>query len=497
MLAKLVAIIIFYPAMVWGNCPYPQQNFPMEQQDEQHALGVKVRELKTARSNLEKQLPQINADIARARNSVHYYLRAPWGDSVIAHMDNGFDCCDSSQKIAKRESKENNRRPAGTDIVDMPVSGGEVVDPIPYGDDPSYPEPSYPEPSNPGSDNSCYGYSKEYCQQGWGKNESPSNGGLCLQTGFAATTAWYNASCRSGGRVNPGICGDARISNYPNDYQQCVQILNDYYRLSRAKRRLSGQVQAYNDEIKGLNRGRARGFGASVVNFLKTAGPFLLMAYIANQQSKSTREQYQSYRPPYSGTVGSIGQPNSLSGRYASVGSRPPAFFGSDYGHPFQSGGMMGQILPALMSGSFGCSTGGGSSLGGLESFLPMLAGGINGGLPSTPGSLPPPNDGNGWIGPARPSTGPRGSYFGQERDAVFYDMLGGARQRLANHQQESQQISDYLSGNGSLPASMSGAQPGTTFAPGMESFGLIQSLLMGGGSANATFSLQSVPPGF
>ncbi len=521
---NMFALIFFFPALVLGFCPFPQQNFPTEQLDEQHAMGVRARELQTARSNLERQFPQINADISRTRNSVSYYLKAPWGDAVIAHMDNGFDCCHSTRQSAQATAQKTNRYPAGSDYVDAPVTGGgsEVVDPLPYDEEPapapSYPEPSYPEPT--GGDNySCNGYSGDFCQSNWGRNDSPSNGGLCLQTGFAATNAWYSASCRSGGRVNPGICGDARISNYPNDYEQCVQILNEYYRLSRAKRRMSGQIQTYNDQIRGLNQERRGNFGALAGNFLRAAGPFLLMYAISQQSQSSVRQQYQTQRPRYGG-VGSMGQPNSLSGRYSGgSSSQAPNFYGADYGHPFQSGGMMGQILPAMMSGGFGCSEGSGSGLG---SVLPLLMGGNLGGnfdgnlgvAPYQPGGISgggsrgtSGNDrGNGWIGPARPQTG--GNYLGQERNAVFYDMLGGARQRIYDSNAESEQISRMMSGGGGSMPGMgnitgslnlnvgASSQQSPTYAPGMDSFGLIQSLLMGG-STGATFNLQSVPPGF
>ncbi len=520
MFAKLIVLIIFFPTLALGFCPYPQQNFPTQPQDEQHAIGVQIRELQTSRTQLERQFPQLNADISRTRGSIHYYLRAPWGDAVIAHMDNGFDCCNGARTNAK-VTAESNRRPAGSDYVDTPVSGrgSEVVDPIPYYDEPAPEAPTYQEPSpSPGGDYSCNGYSQDFCQPNWGRNDSPSNGGLCLQTGFAATNAWYNASCRSGGRVNPGICGDARISNYPNDYEQCVQILNEYYRLSRAKRRMSGQIQAYNDQIRNLNQGRRGNFGASVGNFLRAAGPFLLMYALTQHSQSSVRQQYQTPRPSYNGTVGSIGQPNSLSGRYGgSLAPQTPNFYGSDYGHPFQSNGMMGQLLPAMMTGAFGCSDSGGSALG---SVLPLLMGGTLGGgfkmNPYQPGGLNgglsggfqggSQDQGNGWIGPARPSGSAPGSYLGQERNAVFYDMMGGARQRIWSNQLETQQ-NVAMMGNLGLPTFNGGAslntgtpfipgQQGQTYAPGMDSFGLIQSLLMGG-SARATFNLQSVPPGF
>lgn len=532
MIGKWLALIIFFPAVAFGFCPYPQQNFPTEPQDEQHSLGVQVREIRTARSNLERQMPQINSEISRTRGSINYYLKAPWADAVIAHMDNGFDCCDGTRRTAQADG-DNKRRPAGVDYSDTPVTGGgsEVVDPLPYYDDPAPVQPTYPEPAQDsgqysGNDYSCNGYSNDFCQPNWGRNESPSNGGLCLQTGFAATNAWYNASCRSGGRVNPGICGDARISKYPNDYEQCVQILNEYYRLSRAKRRMSGQIQAYNEQVRNLNQGRRQNFGAAVGSFLKAAGPFLLMYAISQQSQSSVREQYQNQRPSYTGTVGSIGQPNSLSGRYGgSPSSQPPNFYGSDYGHPYQSGGMMGQLLPAMMSGGFGCS---GSSGSGLGSVLPLLmggtlggnfgmtpyqpgglSGGVSGGVPGYP-STGGYDQGNGWTGSARPSgSGAQGNYLGQERNAVFYDMMGGARQRIWNNQLETQQNASILSGSGGLPnlsgnfnfnagagAQFQPGQQNTQYAPGMDSFGLIQSLLMGG-STNATFNLQSVPPGF
>jgi hypothetical protein len=520
MTVKLFALIFLFPTLVLGFCPYPQQSFQTEPQDEYHAIGVQIRELQTARTNLERQMPQLNSDITRTRNSINYYFRSPWREAVIVHMDNGFDCCEGSRTTAQVTAKKN-RLPAGSDYVDTPVTGGgsEVVDPLPYYDEPAPPQSTYQEPAPvPGNDYSCYGYSRDYCMPNWGRNEAPSNGGLCLQTGFAATTAWYNASCRSGGRVNPGICGDARISNYPNDYEQCVQILNEYYRLSRTKRQMAGQIQAYNEQLRGLNQGRRRNFGVAVGNFLRAASPFLLMYAISQQSQNSVRQQYQTYRPSYTGTVGSIGQPNSLSGRYGgSPTSQPPNFYGSDYGHPYQSGGMMGQLLPALMTGAFGCSGNDNSALG---SVLPLLMGGTVGGnfgmTPYQPGGISgavpgyptgTTGQGNGWTGPARPSTSiPQGNYLGQERNAVFYDLMGGARQRILANQSETQQMAGLLGGtgmpsvNGGLtfnmaPPNFSGPQ-NMTYAPGMDSFGLIQSLLMGG-SANANFNLQSAPPGF
>ena len=147
-----------------------------------------------------------------------------------------------------------------------------------------------------------------------------------------------------------------------------------------------------------------------------------------------------------------------------------------------------------------------GGNLGANFGMTPYQPGGTSGSLP---GFQQGGDQGNGWIGPARPSSGsPRGSYLGQERNAVFYDMMGGARQRIWNNQLETQQMAGLMGGGtGGLPnlgatlnfnAGMGSIpQPGQqTYAPGMDSFGLIQSLLMGG-STRATFNLQSTPPGF
>ncbi|MBY0383631.1 hypothetical protein K2X05_00605, partial [bacterium] len=158
-----------------------------------------------------------------------------------------------------------------------------------------------------------------------------------------------------------------------------MRILNEYYRLARDKRYVSSEIQAYNDEIKSTRRSSANmgeGNGSFLGNLLSTVGP-IFIEYLNYRSQKNMRTQYSPQNLGYfprGSAGGSSGQPNSLSGRYSSGRpQQPPNFYGNNYGFPFQNGGLLGQLLPALMTGSFGCSSGSGGA--GMD-LLSLLSGG-------------------------------------------------------------------------------------------------------------------------
>lgn len=550
----MFAVLLFLPGISFGfaglfsqnQCGYSQNNFPTEQRDYEHSNTVRIRNYEGARSQAEERMPQLNEQIGRTRNSLRYYFPREWSDAMITHMENGLDCCSSSRSVAST-SNIFNRNPAGSDAETYPAPTYEVVDPTAGGYEEAPPAQDYGD-----ADLSCNGYSKDYCKSDWGNNDSPSNGGLCLQTGFAASPAWFGAACRGGGRVNPEVCGNSRISRHPQDYQQCVQVLDYYYRLSLEKRRLASEIQAYNDDINGLrNPNRGRGDGKSGVgkflgNLISSVGPFLLGQYINYQAQKSVRQQYQSYQPSpgySSGGSGSSGRPNSLSGRYAGGSSgggyqQPyhsrdyapaPNYYGNNYGYPYQYGGNLGGIVPALLTGAFGCSQGlGGAGLdlmsilsGGGGRFsanlgygngyspeynTPYQYGGIYGQPPgyneerpyyrNYGGSQPGGNSGGGR------STGYLGGY---NRDAYFYSKIGEARERIWATDVYGQNNNNSNYGfNGSFGSQYAPSYPlnygggysanyGTPFSAGMDFNSLLQSMMLGGG-LKANFNLQAYP---
>lgn len=458
-------VILFFASSVQAqfdflggnNCGYQQSYFPLQSEDVQHSMNVRGRQLNSARIQAEREMSSLNAELDQARQGLSYYFQRPWVDAMMTHMDNGLDCCAPGRAVATEKIFNDLRMPAGSDY--------EVVNPNPIYEQPEDSGDSYQRPQQ---DYSCNGYAKNYCGNDWGQNDAPSSGGLCLQTGFAASKAWYGAACRSGGKINPEVCGDARISRYPKDYQQCLQVLNDYYQISRQKRQLSGEIQAYNDDISGLrNPGRGQGFGKFVGQLLLTAAPFLLMNYMEKQSQKSVRYQYQlpGPSPSYLYGRGSMGNPNSLSGRYSgdyssSYQSRPyapnPSYYGENYGYPYQNSGNLGQLLPALMSGAFGCSQGSSGAGMGLMGLLmgggarfnaqfgtgdgyappymrPYQSGGIYNDVPGVSGRRPyavlSNRSGYGGNFPQDRYNNYLGN--GYRRDAYFYSQINNAHQRL------------------------------------------------------------------
>lgn len=498
--------MLLTPAMSFGyndffsdQCSYPQKNYPIEAQDEQHSNQVYSRDLERSRSKAESLMPQINADLQRARKGLEYYFPRQWADAMMTHMDNGLDCCDSKRAVSSLAGT-GDRRPAGSDVIDNTY---EVVDPTPLYEDPNPEQTTAPQYETPTDDR----YS--------------SSGGLCLQTGFAASTDWNQQACRNGGKIDPEVCGDSAISKYPQDYKQCVDVLEDYYRLSYQKRRLASEIQAYNGEVSYLRGGRSevKPAGSFLGPFLKTVGPFLLVALLANQSQKSVRHQYQNHTSyPYNSSQNygysnsSFGRPNSLSGRYANDSYRgysrtqqQAPYYGENYGYPLQNGGILGQILPALMTGAFGCSQGTNGAGNGLARLLsggnqnsnysrmpPYAAGGLNGRYHSYRDR---PYSGSSYRR-TRDSgyTTPRGSGLsGQNRrDAFFYSKMRESearRERLWSNDVYSSMGPTSNFANGDFGSSTSTSGP--AYSPGTEFNTLLQSL-MGGGRARANFSLDA-----
>ncbi len=491
---QLMAMIVFLtPTMSFafmdflssGQCSYPQENYPIEAQDEQHGKEVYARELARSRTEAERLMPEINSDLQRARKSLDYYFPRQWADAMITHMDNGLDCCESKRAVASQAASDG-RKPAGTDVID---NSYEVVDPTPIYDE---------EPAPPAYDTE---------ETTTSTDQYESEGGLCLQTGFAASREWNQQACKNGGRIDPEVCGDSSISKYPRDYKQCVEVLDEYYRLSYQKRRLSSEIQAYNSDIDHLRggRGEAKPKGGFLGQFLKTVGPFLLVAYLAKQSEKSVRHQYQDRGPRYSGTARpSYGRPNSLSGRYSrgrGPSGPPPPHYGEDFGYPLQNGGILGQMLPALLSGGFGCSegtNGAGFDLGSL------LSGGRQSGRSRMPPYAPNGLSGRHDRGDRRPydgGGGPRsrgdtdapsrrgpGDLGQTRRDAFFY-----SRMRESEARRERIWANDVYSSLGPVDPWDRGQGSGSSdpqYAPGMEMNSLLQSLL--GGKGRATFTLDA-----
>ncbi|MBY0383630.1 hypothetical protein K2X05_00600 [bacterium] len=191
-----IASFAFADLFSQNQCPYNQQPFPTDPQDQQRGQDARIRELKEARSRAEQHMPQMDDELRRLRGNLYYYFKRPWADSMVRHMDNGYDCCQASTVTASIATPPSfDRKPAGSDVSE--TTDYQPLDPTQSYDEPT--QETIPQETTSGG-SSCGGYPADYCQPVWGQNESPSTGGrLCLETGFESSPAWYGAACRGGG----------------------------------------------------------------------------------------------------------------------------------------------------------------------------------------------------------------------------------------------------------------------------------------------------------
>lgn len=382
----------FFGMLGRDQCGYQQSAFPAQQSDANNAAKIQLQGLVNQRQQMQNQMARISADIQAMQLSIRGYIHSPWSETMLAHMDNGFDCCAPTGVYAILHIPMNERRPAGQDIPAPDYDDVTPVDPTP--EPPTYSPPAYTPPSPPA--NSCQGYASQYCSRSWGQQYSPprQGGGLCLQTGFAATPAWYQAACRNGGKIDVQVCSNPQIAKQPAMYQQCIQTLGAYQTASVQKRQLGAHIQEMNATIGryngtgsgGSNQGSEMksGLGGLLGNIITTLGPFMLSQYMAYQQEKSVAQtQYgpgsfaAKYGPPrpVTNVDGSRGYyPPSYSAPYYNYPQPPPPYYGPRYGYPFSYGGNYGSLLPNYQHGGFGCTPG--SQNNGMSLLSTLLGGG-------------------------------------------------------------------------------------------------------------------------
>jgi len=372
----------FFGMLGRDQCPYQQQALPVQRSDAQQALNSQIQGLVAQRQQLELRFNQLSGEATQLQAQVRAYIRTPWSETMLAHMDNGFDCCSSQGNYAGVYDESSDRKPAGQDLPDYSgeTTAPAPVDPTPVAP-PSYTPPVYTPPQNTG--NSCQGYDMSYCSQTWGQGPTtaPSGGGLCLQTGFAATPAWYQAACRHGGRIDAQVCSHPSIAVSPADYQMCVNTIASYERLSAERRQLGAQIQQYNVGINNLRTpyagsssqgSQSSGLLSGIGNFLSevvgTLGPFMLNQYLSRStvQPPPQAALYGQRRPVTNVDGSGGGSP------YYNVPQAPPPYYGPQYGYGLSYGGRYGGQLPGLNLGGFGCSQG---VLGGGLNLVGMLLG--------------------------------------------------------------------------------------------------------------------------
>lgn len=385
------AVHAFFGTLGRDQCSYQQQAYPVQSVDAQQALNTQIQGLESQRQQLEQRFNYLSSEALQLQARIRGSIRAPWSETMLAHMDNGFDCCTGSNQYSSIDSMTSNRRPAGQDL---PGAYEEVTAPAPVPVDPapSYapPAPAYTPPQNTGT--SCQGYDGAYCSQSWGPGPSTAapGGGLCLQTGFAATPAWYQAACRHGGRIDPQVCSNPQIAVSPADYQMCVSTLTAYETLSIERRQLGAHIQQYTAGINNLRSGGAQytsassgettggGFLSGIGNFLgevvSTVGPFMLNQYLSRQTPQVPPQvaQYGPRRP----VTNVDGTRTTAPTPFYNTPQAAPPYYGPQYGYGLSYGGRYGGQLPGFSAGGFGCSQG---VLGAGMNILGMLLGGSTG----------------------------------------------------------------------------------------------------------------------
>ena len=396
----------YYGNFSGETCPYRPQQYQPPQSDYTHAAQVQARELEQRRLQLELQLNQVSRELLLAQNHARRYFRNPWAETILAHMDNGFDCC--SQRTYSQLFEEKSRMPAGDPSYVPPAhQDTEVVTPAaPYQEEEPPPPPPRPvrpvavtppvpppapihepqyQPARPHAD-SCYGQDPQYCQNDWGHETHPETGGQhCLQTGFAATPAWYHMACRPGGQIDPRVCSDRRVTTSPHEQQACFQMLQVYQQLSLRKRHLASQIAGLRSQIQIYsqpNRPHAPHYGTlghdtesqygahgsteavSGSGLLSVLGAVLggFASSYANNQIYQPQPHYRPFpgpslpsRPIPGGPI-----PGRLPGRVIGVrpiSPSPVPYYGPNYGYPYSNAGRYGAIVPGT-TGAFGCSTG-------------------------------------------------------------------------------------------------------------------------------------------
>ncbi|MCB9072004.1 MAG: hypothetical protein H6623_00150 [Bdellovibrionaceae bacterium] len=386
----------FFGMLGRDQCSYPSTPYPVVPQDYQHAQQAQVQGMYGQLQQMNARFQQLTADGMRLQSALRVQIQDPWVEPVLAHMDNGLDCCAPTRVYSVIDIHLKDRRPAGQDIDEPTYEAPqqtETTNAYPIGPVPEGPSPVPYEPPKVSNNNSCQGYPAQYCSTQWGQTYSPPQSGqLCLQTGFTATPAWYQAACRPGGKIDPQICSNPQIARNPADYQGCMHNLQMYERLTLEKRTLGAQIHNLSLSIQNYqspNSSVANGGGSSetkvgsflsgVGNFLSSVvsnvGPLVLNQYMSYQAQKN------AYNNP-GANMAIYGPPRpvmSLNGRMGPplasypIPRPPPPFYGPSYGYGFGYGGSYGAILPGYQSGGFGCSPG---AAGGGQNLLSLLFGG-------------------------------------------------------------------------------------------------------------------------
>jgi len=350
------------------QCGYQQTNFQTTNADYQHAANVQLTEWEGQLRATETRMNQVSADFETAKKALNTYFQAPWSDAMTAHMDNGFDCCAPGVVAMILKS---NRMPAGNDVV-------ETYNPPPADTTPV-------ETYTPPPETSCHGQPSQYCSSDWspGQYSTDTSGKNCVSSGFAATPAWSYA-CKDDGYINPEVCSNSRVTRYPNEYDRCVKTLDYYRRLSLEKRTLTGKIANMRSHIqyaRNPNRSSNQSYdGNGFMQFMQMLAPIGLYALSQFMNSSSSSPvRHPGGRPsprylmtPYAMRPAYVSAPMNSPG-YMSDPGRPPAYYGPNYGTAFSNNGVFGQLLPGLLAGAFGCSTGTNNA---GTNLLSMLMGG-------------------------------------------------------------------------------------------------------------------------
>lgn len=365
------------------QCNYQQTSYPTYNNDARQAVTVQLQGLQTQKQQMEARLALLSQESLRLQAGIRGYIHTPWSETMLAHVDNGLDCCAPTSTYADSSLQNSERRPAGQDL---PQTDSEVkpVDPTP--ENPPYVAPAPPY-TPPKVTNSCQGYPAQYCTGNWGQPYSSPRpgGGLCLQTGFAATPAWYQAACRNGGKIDPQVCANPQIAKSPAQYQMCISMLDSYEKVAVERRQLGAHINEINNGMNAIRysangqpapgtdagseakSGVLSGIGNFLGTVVSTLGPFMLNQYMSYQQQKNMK--YSSHYTPGS-PMAKYGPPRrvtnvdgststgNLNRPYYTTPQPPPPYYGPRYGFPYTYGGNYGAMLPGYQAGGFGCTPG-------------------------------------------------------------------------------------------------------------------------------------------
>ncbi|MCC6137553.1 MAG: hypothetical protein IT287_02905, partial [Bdellovibrionaceae bacterium] len=404
LMAFLVLIFLSVPSEAFfgllgrDQCTQPQSAYPTYANDAQQALTVQIQGLESQKQQMEARMAQLSQESLRLQAGIRGYIYTPWSETMLAHVDNGLDCCAPTSVYSILYWQNTERRPAGQDLPtpDEDVAEAYPVDPAPEA--PAYVAPA-PEYTPPKTTNSCQGYPAQYCSNDWGKPYSAPRpgGGLCLQTGFAATPAWYQAACRNGGKIDSQVCSNPQIAKSPAQYQSCINMLDAYQKVAVEKRQLGAHIQEVNVGINNLRYsptgvpnpnlntsteakgGLLAGIGNFIGGVVQTLGPFMLNQYMSYQQQKSTNtyapgSRMAKYGPPQ--RVTNVDGSTTFNRPYYTRPEPPPPYYGPRYGYPYSYAGNYGAMLPGYQTGGFGCTPG---SMNNGMSLIGTLLGGVLG----------------------------------------------------------------------------------------------------------------------